>query len=118
MSRRSADDDTIPTVTVEWAPLEPLFTHRPSHCNPGWGERVIVEYGAHSQVIRPCNECVDWEAHVDVVNGLVVVREWHHHDCTTAVLVRALACHGELDPGTYCADCGTYNPNEPAPEEL
>lgn len=22
------------------------------------------------------------------------------------------ACHGALAPGTYCAECGTYNPNE------
>jgi len=106
-----ADADTIPTVTVEWAPLGVGAT-KPATAK-GRGIYVPVEYLAHEQAIWECRECMAWEAQVDVHDGQVWVREWHAEDCTILQIIRQGICHGNLAPGTYCPRCGAYNTDEP-----
>ncbi len=101
-------------VEVEWEPLPPEFTDKPAYgrVDPKVGLAVVrVVSPAHGQHLGcyPC--CSSVEYYVDVIDGVVSVCEWHDEDCPALPEIRRQACHGVLEPGTYCADCGTYNPN-------
>ena len=112
----SADENM---VTVRWVPLEEI--PKPSR-GPSRGNYVAVDYPANGQVIYGCMECLSWEAHVDIIPSPatgepeLVIREWHREDCDILAIIRSTVCHGELGPGVYCAECGTYNA-DPDPVE-
>lgn len=100
------------TVTVTWEPLTEE-EKRPTTVSGG-GIMIPVEYPARGQGIWECRECMKWEAQVDIVNGVVVVREWHQEGCEILAIIQG-SCHGGgiLPPGAICVECGAYNPNEP-----
>ncbi|NKY08976.1 hypothetical protein [Cellulomonas hominis] len=101
-------------VTVNWEPLPEDFTNAP-------GTPTARSNGMHAVKIgRPARGerligyacCGSIEGYIDVVDGEVMLFEWHDADCEILPLIRDEVCHGKLAPGAYCADCGTYNPNE------
>lgn len=101
-------------TTVNWEPLATEFTDRP-------GTPTEHRNGLHSVKIgRPARGerlfgyqcCGSFEGYIDVVDGEVMLFEWHDADCDILPIIRDEVCHGKLAPGAYCAACGTYNPNE------
>ncbi|MBM7331668.1 hypothetical protein JS562_53770 [Agrobacterium sp. S2] len=73
---------------------------------------VKVSYPACGEQITACHECLDWSCYVDIIDGEVMVFEWHRFDCALLPFIRLGTCHGHLGPDEYCPECGTYNPNE------
>lgn len=107
-------------IEVEWEPLSPAFKDVPTIAPAVVRTRGIsrpatvkVVRAAHGERIVPYECCGSVETYVDVIDGRVVLCEWHDADCENLPLIREDACHGILEPGMYCGECGTYNPNEP-----
>lgn len=100
-------------VTVWW---EPLTEDEIKPSNRGQNMRA-VEYDARGQSIMECRACSPWEAHVDIKDGYVIIREWHADGCEIAEIMRRdlAICHDTLAAGYYCATCGAYNADEPKP---
>ena len=105
-----SENSTQDTVTVRWEPLTDKEI-RPAVTRKNTPMRA-VEYPAHGMPIFECRECMNWEAHVDIRDGEVILREWHEVDCSLADMIRRdnLTCHDTLLKGHYCATCGMYNP--------
>ncbi|MBX9243424.1 hypothetical protein ICW40_01210 [Actinotalea ferrariae] len=108
-------------VTIEWEPWDEI--PKP-YQGPKRGVYVAVDYPAEGQTITACHDCLSWEAHVDIIESPagtgpeLVVREWHREDCDLLQIIRSGVCHGRLEPGAYCARCGSYNADkEPVPTE-
>lgn len=100
-------------VAVWW---EPLTEDEIKPSDKSYDMRT-VEYDARGQSIRECRECSPWEAHVDIKDGFVIIREWHAVGCELAEIMRRdlATCHDTDAPGVYCATCGAYNANEIKP---
>ncbi|MGN8245280.1 hypothetical protein ACTHAM_002399 [Cellulomonas soli] len=99
-------------VTVWW---EPLTEDQIAPTPPKGAAMRCVEYLAHGMTISECRECFHWSAHVDIVDGDVIVREWHKPECSTAEVIRQMCarCHDTVANGRYCPECGLYSAEEP-----
>jgi hypothetical protein len=99
----------MPKVEVEWEPVEHPNARKPPNVTPERGDEYVkVSYPAQGEIIYYCYSCLDHYSFVEIIDGEVMISEWHNAHCDALEYLRPLACHGSIPPGEYCETCGTY----------